>query len=125
MEALRGLEQLVYDRDTLHFRERLAHDFAEMIYNGSWFTPLREAIWSSFESMARVMDGEVIVRCFKGSATATRRRSPNSLFSHAFATFGQDEVYNQAHAEGFIRLFSLPSRIRALNQSARVQETVS
>jgi len=54
------------------------------------------------------------VRAYKGSATTTRRRSPNSLYSQAFATFGEDDVYNQQHAEGFIRLFSLPSRIRAM-----------
>ncbi len=118
MEALRGLEQLVYDRDTLHFREKLAHEFAAIIYNGTWFTPLRESIWASFETMSEVLTGEVVVRCYKGTATACRRRSPHSLFSHAFATFGEDEVYDQRHAEGFIRLFSLPSRIRALNAQA-------
>lgn len=121
MEAIRGLEQLVYDRDTLHFREKLAHEFASIIYNGTWFTPLRESIWASFESMASALNGEVVVRCHKGTATACRRRSPNSLFSHAFATFGEDEVYDQRHAEGFIRLFSLPSRIRALNEQANGQ----
>jgi argininosuccinate synthase len=114
MEAVRGLEQLVLDRDTLHFRERLALDFAKIIYNGTWFSPLREAMWASFESIAQVMDGEVVVRCYKGRAEAVRRRSPNSLFHHGFATFGEDEVYDHKHSEGFIRLFSLPMRIRAL-----------
>jgi len=114
MEALRGLEQLVLDRETLHFRERLALDFAKVIYNGTWFSPMREAMWASFESIARVMDGEVAVRCYKGRAEAARRRSPNSLFHHGFATFGEDEVYDHKHSEGFIRLFSLPMRIRAL-----------
>jgi argininosuccinate synthase len=114
MEALRGLEQLVLDRETLHFRERLALDFAKIIYNGTWFSPTREAMWASFESIARVMDGDVVVRCHKGRAEAVRRRSPNSLFHHGFATFGEDEVYDHKHSEGFIRLFSLPMRIRAL-----------
>jgi argininosuccinate synthase len=114
MEALRGLEQLVLDRETLHFRERLALDFAKIIYNGTWFSPTREAMWASFEAIARVMDGDVVVRCHKGRAEAVRRRSPNSLFHHGFATFGEDEVYDHRHSEGFIRLFSLPMRIRAL-----------
>jgi hypothetical protein len=71
-------------------------------------------MWASFESIAGVMDGEVVVRCHKGRAEAVKRRSPNSLFHHGFATFGEDEVYDHKHSEGFIRLFSLPMRIRAL-----------
>ncbi|MSR18065.1 MAG: argininosuccinate synthase [Phycisphaerales bacterium] len=118
MEALRGLEQLVLDRDTLHYREKLAHEFATLVYNGQWFTPLREALWESAKHIATALDGDVVVRLYKGTAAAVKRRSPNSLFSHAFATFGVDEVYDQKHAEGFIRLFSLPSRIRALKASA-------
>ena len=114
MEALRGLEQLVLDRETLHYRERIALDFAKIVYNGTWFSPMREAMWASFESIAQVMDGEVVVRCYKGRAEAVKRRSPYSLFHHGFATFGEDEVYDHKHSEGFIRLFSLPMRIRAL-----------
>ena len=114
MEALRGLEQLVLDRETLHYRERLALDFAKIIYNGTWYSPLREAMWASFAAIAEVMDGEVVVRCYKGRAEAVKRRSPYSLFHHGFATFGEDEVYDHKHSEGFIRLFSLPMRIRAL-----------
>ena len=72
------------------------------------------AAQAAIKSLAQPLTGEVAVRAYKGSATTTRRRSPNSLYSQAFATFGEDDVYNQQHAEGFIRLFSLPSRIRAL-----------
>jgi len=75
---------------------------------------MREAMWAIFESFAQVMDGEVVVRCYKGRAEAVKRRSPYSLFHHGFATFGEDEVYDHKHSEGFIRLFSLPMRIRAL-----------
>lgn len=114
MEALRGLEQLVLDRETLHYRERIALDFAKIIYNGTWFSPVREAMWYSFVAISQVMDGEVVVRLYKGRAEAVKRRSPNSLFHQGFATFGEDEVYDQKHSEGFIRLFSLPMRIRAL-----------
>jgi len=114
MEALRGVEQLVLDRDSMQFREQLAIDFARVIYDGRWFCPLRESLQAAIISLAKPLTGETAVRLFKGNAAATRRRSPHSLYSHAFATFGEDEVYDQRHAEGFIRLFSLPSRIRAL-----------
>ena len=118
MEALRGLEELCYDRDTLHWRERVAHDFAKVIYEGTWFTPMREALWAGIRTSASALNGDVRVRLFKGRATTVGRRSPNSLYSEAFATFGADEVYDHRHAEGFIRLFSLPSRIRTLNAMA-------
>jgi argininosuccinate synthase len=114
MEALRGIEQLVLDRDSMRYREELAVEFARVVYDGRWFCPLRESLQAAITSLARPLTGETAVRLFKGTATANRRRSPNSLYSHAFATFGEDEVYDQRHAEGFIRLFSLPSRIRAM-----------
>jgi argininosuccinate synthase len=117
MEALRGLEQLALDRETLHLRQRLALEFAELIYNGQWFTPKREALWAGFENIGQHLSGEIVVRLFKGTATTVRRSSPNSLFSEAFATFSKDEVYNQKDAGGFIRLYSLPSRIAALRDA--------
>lgn len=119
MEALRGLEQLVLDRETTYLRERLAVEFARDIYNGQWFTPKREALWAAFNQISRVMNGEIVVRLYKGTATTVRRKSPNSLFSEAFATFSKDEVYDQKDAGGFIRLYSLPSRIAALNELAK------
>jgi argininosuccinate synthase len=120
VEALRALEELVLDRDTRFFREELGLKFARIVYDGKWFTPLREALWAAVESIARPMSGEVVVRLHKGKAVAVKRRSPNSLYSEAFATFGEDEVYNQKHAEGFIRLHSLPQRIAALKKKAKV-----
>jgi argininosuccinate synthase len=116
MEALRGLEELTLDRETLHYREQQALRFAEIVYNGQWFMPLREAMWAGFEQIAKSLNGEIVVRLWKGTATTVRRRSPNTLFSEAFATFSKDEVYNQKDAGGFIRLFSLPSRIAALGK---------
>jgi argininosuccinate synthase len=112
--ALRALEELVLDRETLHWREHLGLTFAELVYNGRWFTPLRDALSLCAARIAEPVTGQVVVRLHKGHATAVRRKSPNSLYSEAFATFGRDEVYNQKHAEGFIRLLSLPERIRAL-----------
>ncbi len=113
MEALRGLEELVLDRRTLRWRQEQAIGFAELVYDGRWFTPQREAMQAGFERIAEDLEGEVAVRLFKGSAVATRRRSPGSLYAESFATFSADEVYRQADAGGFIRLFTLPSRIAA------------
>ncbi|MEE2972531.1 MAG: argininosuccinate synthase [Planctomycetota bacterium] len=114
MEALRGLEELVLDRATIRLRQKLAHDFTDLVYDGGWWTPAREAMQSAFETIARRLDGEVEVTVSRGTATTTRRRSPHSMYSEDFATFGADEVYDQSHAEGFIRLHTLPSRIAAM-----------
>ena len=121
VEALRALEQLVLDRDTLHFRQELGLRFSQIVYDGQWFTPLRQAVAAAAESIADRLTGEVVVRLHKGQATAIQRQSPNSLYSEDFATFGEEDVYDQSDAKGFIRLFSLPSRIAAMN--AREHET--
>jgi len=121
VEALRALEELVYDRETLHQREQIGLKFAELVYDGRWFTPVREALSAAVDNMAAKLTGEVVVRLHKGHATAIKRRSPNSLYSESFATFGQETVYDQSHAEGFIRLFSLPQRISALKQKGKAQ----
>lgn len=113
-EALGALEELVLDRETFRYREQLALEFARLVYEGRWFTPLREALQASAESIARPLTGRIVIELFKGHATPVRRRSVNSLYSEAFATFSADEVYDQQHAEGFIRLLTLPERIRAM-----------
>ena len=118
MEALRGLEQLCYDRETLQWRQKMALDFAKIVYEGTWFTPVRETLWASAKAAASILTGDVRVSLFKGTATVSGRRSPHSLYDQDFATFGEDAVYDQTHAEGFIRLFSLPSRIRAVRDHA-------
>lgn len=118
VEALRGLEQLTLDRESLHFRQELGLKFARLVYDGRWFTSVRESISHCCEKIAERTTGEVVVRLYKGTATTIQRKSPFSLYSEDFATFGVDEVYNQKHAEGFIRLFTLPERIAALNGMA-------
>ncbi len=122
MEALRGLEQLVLDRETTYLRERLGLEFAREIYNGQWYTPKREAMWAAFDKISQAMTGEIVVRLYKGTATTVRRKSENSLFSEAFATFSRDAVYDQKDAGGFIRLYTLPARIAAL-KDAGVKKT--
>src|SRR3954469_10716353 len=119
VEALRALEELVLDRETRHYREHLGLTFAELVYDGRWFTPLREALWACAETMAEPLSGEVTVRLFKGQATAITRKSPNSLYAEKMVSFEGEEVYSQKDAGGFIRLLSLPERIRALKSRER------
>jgi argininosuccinate synthase len=114
VEALRALEELVLDRETRHYREHLGLTFAELVYDGRWFTPLREALWACAEKMAEPLTGEITVRLFKGHATAIIRKSPNSLYAEKMVSFEGEEVYSQKDAGGFIRLLSLPERIRAM-----------
>jgi argininosuccinate synthase len=122
LEALRALEEIVLDRETLHYREHLGLEFAELLYNGRWFTPKREAISVAAESIAAALDGTIVVELYKGRATPIQRSSPNSLYAEEFATFGPDEVYDQKHSEGFIRLLSLPERIAGFKRLEAAQE---
>ncbi len=116
MAALRGVEQLVLDRDSFKWREQLGLEMSYVVYDGRWFAPLRKSLQASAESLAEEVNGEVVLQLYKGQVTAMQKKSPNSLYSEEFATFGEDEVYDHSHAGGFIRLFSLSSRIRALNE---------
>ncbi|WVD67113.1 argininosuccinate synthase [Orbus sturtevantii] len=118
MTALRGLEQLVLDRDSFKWREQLGLEMAYVVYDGRWFAPYRRSLQASADVLAEEMNGEVVVKLYKGNVTAVQKKSPNSLYNEEFATFGEDEVYDHSHAGGFIRLFSLSSRIRALNSDA-------
>jgi argininosuccinate synthase len=119
MEALRAVEQLVLDKASFEFREELGLKASHLVYDGRWFTPLCKSILAASEELAQDVNGEVVVKLYKGHATVTQKRSDNSLYSEEFATFGEDEVYDQSHAEGFIRLYSLSSRIRALNSQKK------
>ncbi|XP_072160696.1 argininosuccinate synthase [Bemisia tabaci] len=119
MTALRALEQLVLDRDCYKWRQQLGHEMAYVVYDGRWFAPLTKSILAAAESLAEEVDGEVVLQLYKGSATAIKKTSPKSLYSEEFATFGEDEVYDHSHAGGFIRLFSLSARIRALRDQKK------
>ncbi|WP_027670230.1 argininosuccinate synthase [Rheinheimera baltica] len=119
MAALKGLEALVYDRSSLKYREEVGFEFAQLVYDGRWFTPLKDALLAAGTSLAEQLTGDVVIKLYKGNVTVAKRRSPNSLYSEAFATFEGDEVYDQKDAAGFIRLYSLASRIRALNQQQK------
>ena len=114
MAAYKGLETLIHDKESLKFRESVGLEFSHVIYDGRWFTPLAKSQLAAAASLATQVTGDIVVKLYKGQATVIQRRSPNSLYSEEFATFGADDVYDQKHAEGFIRLFSLSSRIAAL-----------
>ena len=120
-KALRAIEQLVLDKNTRLYREHLAIDFAQLVYDGRWFTRLREIMMAAADEIAKDVNGKVVVRLYKGNIDVIQKDSPNSLFNFDFVTFGADQVYDQKDAEGFIRLYSLPSRIRALNEQQRKQ----
>ncbi|WP_392340038.1 argininosuccinate synthase [Moritella marina] len=114
VEALRGIEELVLDKTTRKWKQTVAAEFSHLVYDGRWFTPLCASLLAAAGTLAEEMNGEVIVKMYKGSVQAIQKASPNSLYSEEFATFGDDNVYDQSHAEGFIRLYSLSSRIKAL-----------
>ncbi|MGI5916022.1 MAG: argininosuccinate synthase [Anaerolineae bacterium] len=112
--ALRGLESLVLDGETMHYKDEVALKYADMVYYGRWFTPLREALDAFVDKIAEPVTGRVRVKLYKGSCTVVGRQSPYSLYREDYATFGEDNVYDQSDAEGFINLYGLSMKVRAL-----------
>jgi argininosuccinate synthase len=107
------LETLCIDRDTLHFKQQAALRFAELVYFGQWFTPLREALSAFVDETQKTVSGTVKLKLYKGNIINAGVTSPNSLYDEDIATFSEDEVYNQADSAGFINLFGLPIKVRA------------
>ncbi len=112
--AHQALEHLCLDRETLHYKELVAHKYAELIYYGLWFSPLKEALDAFVDATQRTVTGAVRLKLYKGNCTVVGRKSPYGLYREDFATFGADKVYDQKDAAGFINLFGLPLRIRAM-----------
>ena len=117
MAAHRELEALTLDKNTLHYKQRLALDYAEMVYNGLWFTPLREALDAFFEKLSETTTGEVTLRLYKGNLDPVSRKSLYSLYSLDIASFTMGASYDQKDARGFINLIGLPIQVRASLQS--------
>jgi argininosuccinate synthase len=113
MFAMRELEALTLDKSMLHYKQKLALDYAEMVYNGLWFTPLREALDAFFEKVTESVTGEVKLRLYKGNIEALSRKSPFSLYSLDIASFTMGASYDQKDALGFINLVGLPIKVRA------------
>ncbi|MFA4886263.1 MAG: argininosuccinate synthase, partial [Desulfotomaculaceae bacterium] len=112
--AHRELELLTLDRATLHFKEMVALRYAELVYDGVWFAPLREALDAFVDMTQTTVTGTVRLKLYKGNCTPAGTKSPYSLYDQELSTFGREEIYNQRDAEGFINLFGLPLKVRAL-----------
>ena len=108
------LETICVDRDTMHYKELVAQKFAELVYYGKWFTPLREALSAFVDKTQENVTGDVKLKLYKGNMINAGVTSPHSLYSEEFATFDADNVYNQKDADGFINLFGLPIKVKAL-----------
>ena len=111
--AHRELELLTLERDTLHYKDLVAQKFAELVYYGQWFHPLREALSAFVDETQKVVTGEVKMKLYKGNCTPAGAKSPFSLYDEEIATFEAEDVYNQADAGGFINCFGLPMKVVA------------
>ena len=107
------LEELCLDKETYHYKQQIALKFADLVYNGQWFTPLRQALSAFVDSTQETVTGDVKLKLYKGNIIDAGVTSPYSLYDEEIATFDEDEVYNQADSAGFINLFGLPIKVQA------------
>ena len=107
------LEMLCLDKETSHYKALVAQKYADLVYNGQWFTPLMDALNAFVKSTQEKVTGDVKVKLYKGNVLPVSVTSPNSLYSEDLATFGEDAIYDQADAGGFINLFGLPITVSA------------
>ncbi|CAL4318030.1 Argininosuccinate synthase [Buchnera aphidicola (Sipha maydis)] len=115
-EALRSLEQLVLDKESMKWRNTLALEMSHLVYDGKWFSPMRESIQCACNKLSTIVTGKVVLKLYKGTVIAVQKKSENTLYSQSFSTFSEDNVYTQSDASGFINLFSLSTKIRSLKQ---------
>jgi argininosuccinate synthase len=113
-KAHQELESITIDRETAHLKELLAGQYANLLYYGQWFSPMREALDAFFSVTQKVVTGKITLKLYKGNLVVMKRESPYSLYREEFATFGHSVVYDQGDAEGFIRLYGLPLKVQAL-----------
>jgi len=119
------LEEICLDRDTYHYKQGVALRFAELVYYGQWFTPLREALSAFVDSTQETVTGDVKLKLYKGNIIDAGVTSPYSLYDEEIATFDEDEVYNQADSAGFINLFGLPIKVQAMKKAKNQQKKIS
>lgn len=113
------LESITLDRETMHLKQMLSGKFADLVYFGQWFTPCREALSAFVDKTQETVTGDVKLKLYKGNIIPASVTSPYSLYNEEVATFGEDDVYNQADSAGFINLFGLPLKVKALADQKR------
>ncbi|MCA9915283.1 MAG: argininosuccinate synthase, partial [Anaerolineae bacterium] len=112
--AHQALESICLDKHTMQYKDSIAVKYAELVYNGMWFTRLREALDSFVQVTQQTVTGTVRLKLYKGNVIIAGRKSPYSLYREDYASFGEEDVYNQQDAQGFIQLFGLPMKVDAL-----------
>ena len=116
--AHKDLESICLDKETMHYKEMVSLKFADIVYNGQWYTPLREALSAFIDKTQETVTGDVKLKLYKGNIISAGISSPYSLYSEEYATFNEDEVYNQNDSAGFINLFGLPITVKAKMEQA-------
>jgi argininosuccinate synthase len=112
--AHQALESMCLDKYTMHYKDFVAVKYAELVYNGMWFMQLREAMDAFVKVTQEKVTGTVRLKLYKGNTIVAGRKSPNSLYREDYASFGEEDVYNQQDAQGFIQLFGLPLKVESL-----------
>ncbi len=115
------LETITLDKETQHYKQLIAVKFGELLYNGQWFTPLREALSAFVDSVSENVNGDVKLKLYKGNIIPAGMSSPTTLYSEQIASFGEDDSYDQNDSAGFINLFGLPIKVRAMQEAKRKQ----
>lgn len=121
--AHQKLEEITLDKETQHYKQQLALKFADLVYNGQWYTPLRKAMSAFVTATQETVTGDVKLKLYKGNIIPASVTSPYTLYSEDIATFGEDDSYDQADSAGFINLFGLPLKVRAMNDLALKDKT--
>ncbi|MFH1826732.1 MAG: argininosuccinate synthase [bacterium] len=111
--AHQAIESITLDKDTLHYKQAVALRYAELVYNGQWYTPLKQSLDAFIDETQKSVSGVVRLKLYKGNCYVVGRKSPHSLYQADLATFEKEEIYNQKDAEGFINLFGLPIKVKA------------
>ena len=122
-KAHKDLEEICLDKETSHYKEMVALKFADIVYNGQWYTPLREALSAFIEKTQETVTGTIKLKLYKGNIVNAGMKSPYSLYNEEYATFGEDAVYNQKDSAGFINLFGLPIVVQSkMKQNLQSEE---
>ena len=121
--AHQKLEEITLDKETAHYKAQVAMKFGDLVYNGQWYTPLRKALSAFVDSTQETVTGDVKLKLYKGNIIPASVTSPYSLYSEDMATFNEDDCYDQADSAGFINLFGLPLKVRALNDQMLFNKT--